>query len=92
MRFEKVSDTNDDYCHLELFIRDEPNPRLEVSLDERGSIHVTIYPSDEKLVLSKTEWEWILREAESFAVQEVANEAAFQRMLMNEHNIPGTQQ
>lgn len=80
MRFEKVSDNNDTYCHLELFILDEQNPRLEISLEDKGLIQVTIYPSDKKLILSKVEWEWILREAESFAVKEIANEEAFKRL------------
>lgn len=80
MRFEKVSDIDDDFCHLDVFVGNEKSARIDVSLDENQEAIFTIYPCDEKLELSLDDLVEILDRAKNFVKDEIENEEAFNRM------------
>jgi hypothetical protein len=80
MRFEKVSDVEDDFCHLDVFFADESSARIDVSLDENREVIFSIYPSDQKTVITSIEWAEIRNVAIVFAEKEIMNEEAFKNM------------
>ena len=80
MRFEKVSDVEEDFCHLDVFFADEESARIDLSLDENRNIIFTIYPSNQKIVITSSEWTEIRDVAIVFAEKEIMNEETFRNM------------
>lgn len=79
LRFEKVSDVANRYCHLDVFVGDETTPILDVSIDDDQSIRFNIYSSCGVIVLTRDEWTAILQRADAFAKLEILNEESFRK-------------
>jgi hypothetical protein len=77
MRFEKVSDIKSDFCHLDVFLADEKVASVDISLDENREVQFTIYPREQRIILTAKQWLEIFESAKEFAKKEIINEAAF---------------
>lgn len=81
LRFEKVSDANEDYCHMDVFYEDNRMAFMDVSVSEDKKPQFNLYERNDLLLLSFEEWNTILGKAEEFTRKEIENEDSFRKFL-----------
>lgn len=79
LRFEKVSDVNEDYCHMDVFYEGHRIAFMDVSVGEDKKPQFNLYERNDLLSLSHEEWNIILEKAEEFIRKEIENEDSFRK-------------
>lgn len=77
LRFEKVSDLNDEYCHLDVFYEECQTAFMDVSVGEDNSPQLNLYGQNVKISLNSEQWKALLEKAEEFTRKEIENERTF---------------
>ena len=77
LRFEKVSDVNDEYCHLDVFCEKHQTAFMDVSVGEDNRPRMNLYSQSAQISLNTQEWKMILEKAEEFTRKEIENEDSF---------------
>ncbi len=77
IKIEEVGDINSDYPYLEVFLKDNINPFLEVAISENKELSFKIHSSTIDIQLNIEEWQLILSKTETFMAQALKNEDDF---------------
>ncbi len=81
IRIEKVSDINTEYPYLEIFLKDDLTPFLEVSISLKKELSFKFYASKIDILLEVKEWEYILETAKDFLPRALKNEDDYLNFL-----------
>ncbi len=84
IRYEEVADVSSTYPYIELFFEGENNPFMEIGISDDKSLYFRTYPNENTIDLSLESWERILETANSFHVEALKNEEAFEDFLKRE--------
>lgn len=74
IRIEEVGDINSEYPYLEIFLKDNTKPFLEISISESKELNFKFYASKIDFQLEVEEWEHILATAKAFLPRALKNE------------------
>lgn len=81
LQFVKVSDVNEDYCHMEVFYEGHQMAFMDVGVGEDKKPKFNLYERNGLLSLSFEEWNTILEKAEDFIRKEIKNEDSFKKLI-----------
>lgn len=74
--FEQVSDINDDYPYLAIYMNEifENNPFMEISINnETCELQFVLYKNDNNIQITAEEWELIYQEGQTFFIKTIKN-------------------
>lgn len=77
IRIEEVGDINSDYPYLEVFLKENISPFLEVSISDDKELFLKFYASSIDVQIDVEEWEYILSTAKAFLPKALKNEDDF---------------
>jgi len=77
IRIEEVGDINSDYPYLEVFLKENMSPFLEVSISDDKELFLKFYASSIDVQIDVEEWEYILSTAKDFLPKALKNEDDF---------------
>ena len=81
LRFEKVSDVNEDHCHLDVFYEGHKEAFMDVSVGPDKKPLFNLYGRNGVMSLSPEEWRAILAKADGFVKAEVENANSFRKLF-----------
>lgn len=81
IRIEEAGDINSEYPYLEIFLKDDSTPFLEVSISLKKELSFKFYASKKDILLEATEWEYILETAKAFLPEVLKNEDDYLNFL-----------
>lgn len=77
IRIEEVGDINFDYPYLEVFLKEDNKPFLEIGVSEQKQLNFKFYSSKTDVLMNVEEWEYILSVAKDFLPRALKNEEDF---------------
>ncbi|MPT35425.1 MAG: hypothetical protein E2604_10135 [Flavobacterium sp.] len=77
IRIEEVGDINSDYPYLEVFLKENTRPFLEIAISDDKHLIFKLYTSKTDIQLSVEEWSFILSIANDFLPKALKNEDDF---------------
>lgn len=81
IRIEEVGDINSEYPYLEIFLKDNLIPFLEISISLKKELSFKFYTSKVDILLEIEEWEYILKTAKDFLPRALKNEDDYLNFL-----------
>ncbi len=81
IRIEEVGDINSEYPYLEIFLKDDSMPFLEVSISLKKELSFKFNASKRDILLEVEEWEHILETAKAFLPEVLKNEDDYLNFL-----------
>lgn len=81
IRIEEVGDINTEYPYLEIYLKDDLAPFLEVSISLEKELSFKFYASKTDILLDVKEWEYILETAKVFLPRAIKNEDDYLSLL-----------
>lgn len=77
IKIEEVGDINSDYPYLEVFLKNNTSPFLEIAISDNKELVFKFYASKIDVQLSVEEWNIILSTANDFLPKALKNENDF---------------
>ena len=77
IRIEEVGDINSDYPYLEVFLKENTSPFLEVAISDDKELSFKFYASNTDVKVDTGDWEFILSTAKFFLTRALKNEDDF---------------
>jgi len=81
IRIEEVGDINSEYPYLEIFLKEDSTPFLEVSVSLKKELSFKFFTSKTDILLEVEEWEYILETAKVFFPRVLKNEDDYLNFL-----------
>lgn len=78
LKFQFFSDVNTRYGTIEIFSNSGEH-FMDIRITDDKDLNFTIYPQQENVILTTTDWERILNEAKDFLPRAIQNEETFER-------------
>ena len=77
IRIEEVGDINSDFSYLEVFLKNDKSPFLEIGVSKEKQLSFKFYASIIEVSIGIEEWEYILSLAKDFLPRAIKNENNF---------------
>jgi len=77
IRIEEVGDINFDFPYLEVFLRNDTSPFLEIGISKEKQLFFKFYALQVEFLISVDDWEYILTTAKDFLPRVLKNEDDF---------------
>ena len=77
IRIEEVGDINFDYPYLEVFLKENNKPFLEIGVSEEKQLNFKFYASKTDVLMNAEQWKYILSIANDFLPRALKNEEDF---------------
>ncbi len=81
LRFEKASDVNEGYCHMDVFCEGQQAAFMDVSVGSDKQPCFNLYLQNTSTSLTLEEWKIILEKAQEFIKKEIENENTFNELF-----------
>jgi len=81
IRIEEVGDINADYPYLEVFLKDNTIPFLEISISINKKLYFKFYASKTDIITNMDDWMLILSAANEFLPRALKNEIDFTNLI-----------